>query len=180
MGNRSRTTDSALGKTRQSARLSDQTMAQTDPLHRGWQSRDRHQPRRERDPPLCIRAPQLAVRRYGQRRQGQRPSLQPSANRAGQRTGAVRVLTPSVHRAPRRADGRADRGVAALEHQTLTPGKGGEDRALTQESPAITTTKDVSPMSNPRISVSQLKQLIQLRSNNLSTRDIARALSLSQ
>jgi len=35
-------------------------------------------------------------------------------------------------------------------------------------------------MSNPRISVSQLKQLIQLRSNNLSTRDIARALSLSQ
>jgi hypothetical protein len=35
-------------------------------------------------------------------------------------------------------------------------------------------------MSNPRISVSQLKQLIQLRSNDLSTRDIARALSLSQ
>jgi DNA-binding NarL/FixJ family response regulator len=49
-----------------------------------------------------------------------------------------------------------------------------------QESSAITTTKDASPMSNPRISVSQLKQLIQLRSNNLSTRDIARALSLSQ
>src|SRR5258707_15166325 len=41
-------------------------------------------------------------------------------------------------------------------------------------------TKDASPMSNPRIYVSQLKQLIQLRSNNLSTRDIARALSLSQ
>ena len=35
-------------------------------------------------------------------------------------------------------------------------------------------------MSNPRISVGQLKQLIQLRSNGLSTRDIARALSLSQ
>ena len=32
-------------------------------------------------------------------------------------------------------------------------------------------------MSNPRISVSQLKQLIQLRSNNLSMRDIARALA---
>src|SRR3984957_19479307 len=41
-------------------------------------------------------------------------------------------------------------------------------------------TKDAPPMPNPRISVSQLKQLIQLRSNNLSTRDIARALSLSQ
>src|SRR6267142_1252287 len=40
--------------------------------------------------------------------------------------------------------------------------------------------KDASPMSNPRISVSQLKQLIQLRSNDLSTRDIARALSVSQ
>jgi hypothetical protein len=35
-------------------------------------------------------------------------------------------------------------------------------------------------MSNPRVSVSQIKQLIQLRSNQLSTRDIARALSLSQ
>jgi hypothetical protein len=35
-------------------------------------------------------------------------------------------------------------------------------------------------MSNPRISVSQLKHLIQLRSNDLSTRNIARALSLSQ
>src|SRR3984957_19130911 len=41
-------------------------------------------------------------------------------------------------------------------------------------------TKDASPMSNPRISVSQLKQLIQLRANQLSTRNIARALSLSQ
>jgi hypothetical protein len=41
-------------------------------------------------------------------------------------------------------------------------------------------TKDASPMSNPRISVNQIKQLIQLRSNQLSTRDIARALSLSQ
>ncbi len=37
-----------------------------------------------------------------------------------------------------------------------------------------------SPMPNPRISVSQLKQLIQLRSNQLTTRAIARALSLSQ
>jgi DNA-binding transcriptional MerR regulator len=35
-------------------------------------------------------------------------------------------------------------------------------------------------MSNPRISVSQLKQMIQLRSNGLSMRNIARALSLSQ
>jgi transposase len=35
-------------------------------------------------------------------------------------------------------------------------------------------------MSNSRVSVSQLKQLIQLRSNQLSTRDIGRALSLSQ
>ena len=35
-------------------------------------------------------------------------------------------------------------------------------------------------MSNPRIAVSQLKQLIQLRSNGLSTRDIGRALSRSQ
>jgi transposase len=35
-------------------------------------------------------------------------------------------------------------------------------------------------MSNPRVSVSQIKQLIQLRSNQLSTRDIARAVSLSQ
>jgi transposase len=41
-------------------------------------------------------------------------------------------------------------------------------------------TKDALPMSNPRISVSQIKQLIQLRSNELTTRDIARALSLSQ
>jgi len=30
--------------------------------------------------------------------------------------------------------------------------------------------KDASPMSNPRISVSQLKQLIQLRSNDLRAR----------
>jgi transposase len=35
-------------------------------------------------------------------------------------------------------------------------------------------------MPNPRISVSQLKQLIQLRANQLSTRAIAAALSLSQ
>jgi len=35
-------------------------------------------------------------------------------------------------------------------------------------------------MSNPRISISQLKQLIQLRSNGLSTRSIGSALSLSQ
>jgi hypothetical protein len=35
-------------------------------------------------------------------------------------------------------------------------------------------------MSNPRVSVSQIKQLIQLRSKQLSTRDIARAVSLSQ
>src|SRR6266404_2563344 len=35
-------------------------------------------------------------------------------------------------------------------------------------------------MPTPRISVSQLKQLIQLRSNQLTTRAIARALSLSQ
>jgi hypothetical protein len=35
-------------------------------------------------------------------------------------------------------------------------------------------------MSNPRISVSQLKQLIQLRANQLTTRAIGRALSLSQ
>ena len=34
-------------------------------------------------------------------------------------------------------------------------------------------------MPNPRISVSQLKQLIQLRSNQMTTRSIARALSLS-
>jgi len=35
-------------------------------------------------------------------------------------------------------------------------------------------------MSNPRISVSQLKQLIQLCANQMTTRSIARALSLSQ
>ena len=35
-------------------------------------------------------------------------------------------------------------------------------------------------MPTPRISVSQLKQLIQLRANQLSTRAIAAALSLSQ
>ncbi len=35
-------------------------------------------------------------------------------------------------------------------------------------------------MSNPRISVSQLKQLIQLRASQMTTRSIARALSLSQ
>lgn len=35
-------------------------------------------------------------------------------------------------------------------------------------------------MSNPRISISTLKQLIQLQSNKLTTREIARALSLSQ
>ena len=35
-------------------------------------------------------------------------------------------------------------------------------------------------MSNPRISVSQLKQLIHLRANKMTTRSIARALSLSQ
>src|SRR5487761_2270945 len=35
-------------------------------------------------------------------------------------------------------------------------------------------------MSNPRISVSQLKQLIQLRANQMTTRAIGRALSLSQ
>jgi predicted transcriptional regulator len=35
-------------------------------------------------------------------------------------------------------------------------------------------------MSNPRISVSQFKQLMQLRANQMTTRSIARALSLSQ
>ena len=35
-------------------------------------------------------------------------------------------------------------------------------------------------MSNPRISISTLKQLLQLQSNKLTTREIARALSLSQ
>jgi transposase len=35
-------------------------------------------------------------------------------------------------------------------------------------------------MSNPRISIATLKQLIQLQSNRLTTREIARALSLSQ
>jgi transposase len=35
-------------------------------------------------------------------------------------------------------------------------------------------------MSNPRISINTLKQLIQLQSNKLTTREIARALSLSQ
>jgi transposase len=96
MGNRSRAAHAPLRKTRQSACIFAQAMAQTCPLCRGRQSRHRHQSRREHDPPLRPWAPQLAVRRHGQRRQGERPSLQPSADRAGQRTGTVWVSAPLV------------------------------------------------------------------------------------
>jgi len=50
-----------------------------------------------------------------ERRQGQRAPLQPSADRAGQRTRAVCVPTPFVHRATGGAERRGHRGLAAVQ-----------------------------------------------------------------
>jgi hypothetical protein len=67
------------------------------------------------DTNLAENAPQLALRRYGEGRQGERASLQPRANRASQRTRTVFVPTPLVHRTTGGAEPRRHRGLAAVQ-----------------------------------------------------------------
>jgi transposase len=64
------------GKHRRCTELSTDAVAKTPTLYRGRAPRNRHQPRRERNPALRFGSPKLAFRRHRQGRQSKRRTLQ--------------------------------------------------------------------------------------------------------